>query len=67
MKPIWYFVGLILFVIGLIIEINGIYFLFYPAADKKVLANIHPDIWWGGIMIVVGLIYIIKNRKVKIN
>jgi uncharacterized membrane protein HdeD (DUF308 family) len=67
MKPIWYFVGLILFIIGLIIEINGIYFLFNPSADKKVLANIHPDLWWGGIMIIVGLIYIIKNRKVKVN
>jgi len=66
MKPIWYFVGLILFLMGLIIEINGIYFLFNPAADKKVLSNLHPDIWWGALMIIVGLIFILKNRKVKV-
>ena len=67
MKPIWYFVGLILFIMGAIIEINGIYFLLHPAADKKVLATLHPDVWWGGIMIIVGIIYILKNRKVKIS
>ncbi len=67
MKPIWYFVGLILFIMGIIIEVNGIYFLINPSADKKVLSNIHPDVWWGGIMIIVGFIYILKNRKVKIS
>ncbi|MCL5027831.1 MAG: hypothetical protein M1480_02295 [Bacteroidetes bacterium] len=67
MKPIWYFVGLILFIMGIIIEVNGIYFLINPPVDKKVLANIHPDVWWGGIMIIVGIIYILKNRKVKIS
>lgn len=30
------------FVIG--IGFNGIYFLINPAADKKVLADIHPDV-----------------------
>lgn len=67
MKPIWFFVGLILLAIGLVIFLTGIYSLFNPAMDKKVLSNLHPDIWWGGIMVVVGLIYVIKNRKVKIN
>jgi len=66
MKPIWYFVGLILFIMGLVIEVNGIYFLINPSADKQVLASIHPDVWWGGIMIIVGVIFILKNRKVKV-
>lgn len=67
MKPIWYFVGLILFFMGIVIEVNGIYLLINPSADKKVLANIHPDVWWGGLMIIIGLIYILKNRKVKVS
>ncbi len=66
MKPIWYFVGLILTIMGGIIVLTGIYFLFYPSADQKVLASTHPDLWWGAIMFVVGLIYVIKNKNIKI-
>ena len=66
MRPIWFFVGLILLIMGVIIFLTGIYFLFNPASDKKVLSGMHPDIWWGGIMAVVGLIYVLKNKNVKI-
>jgi hypothetical protein len=66
MKPIWYFVGLILSAMGLVLFINGIYFLFHGDGKQTALQHLHPDVWWGGLMIVVGLIYIIKNRKVKI-
>ncbi len=66
MKPIWYFVGLILSSMGLVLFINGIYYLMNPSSDQTVLKDLHPDIWWGALMIIVGLIYIIKNRKVKI-
>ncbi len=63
MKPIWYFVGLILMVMGGLIFLSGIYNLLYPPAVKKVLANIHPDIWWGGIMVLFGGFMFLKNRK----
>lgn len=66
MKPIWYFVGLILSSMGLVLFINGIYYLMNPSSDQTVLKDLHPDIWWSALMIIVGLIYIIKNRKVKI-
>ena len=66
MKPIWYFVGLILLAMGLVLFINGIYYLFTPVDKQTVLQHLHPDVWWGGLMMIVGLIYIIKNRKVKV-
>ena len=66
MKPIWYFVGLILSAMGLVLFINGLYFLLQGDGKQTALQHLHPDIWWGGLMIGVGLIYIIKNRKVKI-
>ncbi len=66
MKPIWFFVGLILLIMGGIIVLTGIYFIINPTADKKVLADTHPDVWWGAIMVIVGLIYVIKNKNVKI-
>lgn len=66
MKPIWYFVGLILFVMGLLLVISGLLNLSSVTEAKTVLPHLHADIWWGAIMMIVGLIYIIKNRKVKI-
>ena len=66
MKPIWYFVGWILFIIGIILVANGIYTYFNPEIQQTVLRGTYPDIWWGALMTVVGLIYIIKNRKVKV-
>ena len=66
MKPIWYFVGLILTLMGLVLVGNGIYYLINPDGNQTALRHLHPDVWWGGLMVVVGLIYIIKNRKVKV-
>jgi uncharacterized membrane protein len=66
MKPIWYFVGLILSVIGLIILVTGIYILVSPSHSKPVLGELHPDIWWGAIMLIVGVLFILKNKNVKI-
>ena len=63
MKPIWYFVGIILMVIGGIITITGIYHLFVPSANKTVLGYTHPDIWWGALMVIFGCIMFFKTRK----
>ena len=67
MKPIWYFVGLILLTMGGIIFLSGIYLLIDPPAVKTVLSETHPDIWWGAVMILFGLLLYLKNRKVIIN
>ncbi len=63
MKPIWYFVGLILLITGGIIFATGIYYLIIPPDTKTVLWEIHPNIWWGLIMIIFGLIMFLKTRK----
>jgi hypothetical protein len=63
MKPIWYFVGLLLIILGTIVLAAGIYTLVYPPPEHKVLAQIHPNLWWGTIMMVSGLIFLLSNRK----
>ncbi len=63
MKPIWFFVGLILLVIGTLIMLNGIYLAFNPSVRKTVLSEIHPDIWWGAIMVLFGGLMYLKTRK----
>jgi divalent metal cation (Fe/Co/Zn/Cd) transporter len=66
MRPIWFFVGLILFVMGGIIFLSGIYNLINPPAVKTILAGTHPDIWWGGVMIIFGGIMYLKTRKTTV-
>lgn len=63
MKPIWYFVGLILISMGGIILLTGIYLVFEPSDYKTVLSETHPNIWWGLVMLVFGLIMYLKTRK----
>ncbi len=66
MKPIWYFVGLILSLMGTIIFLTGLYNLYYPESTQKVLSGMHPDVWWGALMAIIGLVYIFYNRNKKI-
>lgn len=61
MKPIWYFVGLILFITGAIVVVSGIISYINPPEVQKVLAETHPELWWGALMMIVGAIYIWKN------
>jgi divalent metal cation (Fe/Co/Zn/Cd) transporter len=63
MKPIWYFVGIILMVMGGIIFLSGIYNIINPREMKTVLAETHPDIWWGAVMVVFGALMYFKTRK----
>jgi hypothetical protein len=66
MKPIWYFVGLILMVMGGLIFVSGIYMAFNPPAIKTILASTHPDIWWGALMVLCGGFMFLKTRKQRI-
>jgi uncharacterized membrane protein YdbT with pleckstrin-like domain len=63
MRPIWFFVGIILAVMGAIILGTGLYDLFAGVDSKTVLARLHPGVWWGGLMVVAGLLFIFLNRK----
>jgi hypothetical protein len=66
MKPIWYFVGLIVLVIGGLIFCSGIYLLLNPPVVKTVLAELHPNLWWGGVMIIFGTgLYIKMKNKTR--
>jgi hypothetical protein len=57
---IWFFIGLCLGVNGLLILITGIYEIIHPPAQQVVLSSLHSNVWWGGFLFVVGLIYSIR-------
>ena len=66
MKPIWYFIGIILITFGVLIMGIGIFELVRPPEHQTVMNNIHPSIWWGALMILVGILFYIKNKNVVV-
>jgi FtsH-binding integral membrane protein len=65
MKPIWYFVGLMLSAMGAVVLIAGVANYLSPPARQTILSQLHPELWWGVVMIAVGLLFFFLNRKPK--
>ena len=60
---IWFFIGVLLVVYGGMIALYGIYELVsgnYPAGVQ--LTNLHTPVWWGGILLLIGILYVVKFR-----
>jgi hypothetical protein len=61
--PIWFFIGALLAVYGVMIMGVGVYGLFVPPDVK--LAEYHAPLWWGAIMLAVGAFYCIRFNPLK--
>jgi asparagine N-glycosylation enzyme membrane subunit Stt3 len=61
--PVWFFVGVILVLYGLLILGSGIYQVSHPPAT--VLAHLRPALWWGALLAIIGVIYIYLFRPRK--
>jgi hypothetical protein len=60
MIPIWFFVGSLLSIYGLLILAAGVQ---EPSADKVthvVMDQLHLQLWWGGGLLILGLIYVVR-------
>lgn len=53
---IWYFIGLLILVYGVLILGAGLAGLSSP--PPVVMAELHVGIWWGALLIVIGLVYV---------
>ena len=62
MLSIWFFVGIMLTLFGAIITATGVYYLFAPQ-PATVLARLNPNLWWGAIMLVAGLAFLLPSIK----
>jgi hypothetical protein len=58
--PIWFFIGALVLVFGILILCAGVYGFFYPPEPRVVLAGLHAELWWGALMIVLGAIYTVR-------
>jgi hypothetical protein len=56
---IWFLIGLQLAIFGVLIAGVGIFDLIFPPppGQQTVLADLHASIWWGGIMLALGIFY----------
>ena len=54
---IWFFVGLLLDVYGVLITGAGIYGLWHPPDHEVVLWNLHAGVWWGALILCLGIVY----------
>ena len=57
---IWFFIGALLFVYGLLILGTGIYHLFVPPKHPLALAHLHADLWWGILLVALGAFYSVR-------
>jgi hypothetical protein len=56
MLPVWFFVGLLLGIYGLLILASGLAEWSHPPAT--VLARLHAPVWWGALMAATGILYV---------
>ena len=63
--PIWVFIGALLGIYGVLILGAGIYGLFRPPQREIALYYLHADIWWGALILAIGLFYFAKFRPRK--
>jgi hypothetical protein len=61
--PVWFFVGFLLLVYGVVIFANGITEWSHP--PDTVLSNLHAPVWWGALLIVLGSLFCFLFRPGK--
>jgi hypothetical protein len=67
MVSIWFLIGILLTAYGVLITAAGVYEEFVPPARPPVLANLHAGIWWGLLILAIGIFYCwhFQPRKTK--
>jgi hypothetical protein len=59
---IWFFIGVLLTIYGAMIFGYGISELITGQTANVILAELHAPVWWGGIMLALGIFYGVRFR-----
>ena len=62
--PVWFFVGLLLLIYGVLIFTVGVTQWSNPPANVQ-LTELHAPVWWGGLLTVLGALYSYMFRPGK--
>ncbi len=60
--PIWFFIGVLLVIYGAMIFAYGLYEVASGNLANVQLANLHTPLWWGGLLLLLGIFYCVKFR-----
>ncbi|QEH37287.1 hypothetical protein OJF2_58770 [Aquisphaera giovannonii] len=65
--PIWFFIGCLLLIYGVLIFGAGLYALVFPPPEEQRVAlySLHADVWWGAFMAAVGSFYCLRYHPYK--
>ena len=59
--PVWFFVGVLFLAYGVLVFASGLSRWAADAASQSaqndVLARLHAPVWWGALLIVLGIVY----------
>ena len=59
---IWFFIGVLLTVYGALIAGYGVFEVATGQMAHVIFVNLHTPLWWGGLLLALGLFYTIKFR-----
>ena len=62
---IWFFIGISLAVNGAVILGRGIYEVMYPPEHPVVLYELHANVWWGAVLLVLGLFFSLRYSPAR--
>jgi FtsH-binding integral membrane protein len=60
MLPVWFFIGMLLTMYGVIILITSI--VDWSQPSQTILAQYHPALWGGILLLLIGSFYVLKFR-----
>jgi FtsH-binding integral membrane protein len=62
---IWFFIGISLAVNGAVIFGTGIYEIVHPPEHQVVLYNLHANVWWGALLLILGVLFSLRFSPVR--
>lgn len=60
MLPVWFFIGVLLTIYGVIILITSI--VDWSQPSQVILAQYHAGLWGGILLLLIGVLYVLKFR-----
>jgi hypothetical protein len=62
---IWFFIGTLLTIYGALILGADIFYQGHPASQQVVLSELRVGLWWGVLLLVLGIFYCVRFRPGK--
>ena len=66
MVSIWFFIGALLLLYGILIMGAGLWELGHPPEHPVVHAELHAGIWWGALLFILGAVYSVRFRPGRV-